>query len=127
MGVENLKKEISVFLKSKNFNLKDNEKNVFFKNYEKKRNVSDPYLSEINFNELSSDNELVKLAIVGRPNVGKSTLLNTITKENRVLTSAKSGTTTDPILVKLKKCVLKKIYLLCIVYQNILQILRIWV
>ena len=101
LGIENLKKEISVFLKSKNFNLKDNEKNVFFKNYQRKRNVSDPYLSEINVNELSSDNELVKLAIVGRPNVGKSTLLNTITKENRVLTSAKSGTTTDPILVKL--------------------------
>ena len=41
------------------------------------------------------------MAIVGRPNVGKSALLNTITKENRVLTSAQSGTTTDPILVKL--------------------------
>ena len=101
LGIENLKKEISVFLKSKNFNIKDNEKDVFFKNYQKKSNVSDPYLSEINFNELSSDNELVKLAIVGRPNVGKSTLLNTITNENRVLTSSKSGTTTDPILVKL--------------------------
>ena len=101
LGIEDLKKEISVFLKSKNFNIKDNEKNVFFKNYQKKSNVSDPYLSEINFNELSSDNEPVKLAIVGRPNVGKSTLLNTITNENRVLTSSKSGTTTDPILVKL--------------------------
>ena len=75
LGIEDLKKGNLSFFKIKNFNLKDNEKNVFLKNYQRKRNVSDPYLSEINVNELSSDNELVKLAIVGRPNVGKSTLL----------------------------------------------------
>merc|ERR1711991_180686 len=101
LGIEDLKKEISFFLNSKNLNLKDDEKNVVCKNYRRKSNVSDPYLSENNLDELTSDKELVKLAIVGRPNVGKSTLLNTITNENRVLTSPKSGTTTDPILVNL--------------------------
>ena len=101
LGIEDLKKEISFFLNSKNLNLKDDEKNVVCKNYKRKSNVSDPYLSENNLDELTSDKEPVKLAIVGRPNVGKSTLLNTITNENRVLTSPKSGTTTDPILVNL--------------------------
>lgn len=47
----------------------------------------------------SEDPGVVKISIVGRPNVGKSTLLNRITGENRVLTSALPGTTRDSITV----------------------------
>lgn len=39
----------------------------------------------------------IKVAVVGRPNVGKSTLVNTILGEEKMLVSPIAGTTTDPI------------------------------
>lgn len=41
----------------------------------------------------------LQLAIVGRPNVGKSTLLNAILQENRVLVGPEAGLTRDSIRV----------------------------
>ncbi len=41
----------------------------------------------------------IRLAIIGRPNVGKSTLLNQILGENRVLTGPEPGVTRDSISV----------------------------
>ncbi len=43
------------------------------------------------------EGEAPPVAIVGRPNVGKSSLLNRILGENRVLVSPVAGTTRDPI------------------------------
>jgi GTP-binding protein len=41
----------------------------------------------------------IKLAIIGRPNVGKSTLLNALVKEDRVMTGPEAGITRDAISV----------------------------
>jgi len=43
------------------------------------------------------------VAFVGRPNVGKSTLLNALIGEDRVLTSPEAGTTRDSIAVEFKR------------------------
>ncbi|WNG36913.1 ribosome biogenesis GTPase Der [Archangium violaceum] len=44
----------------------------------------------------------IRVAIIGRPNVGKSTLVNALLKEKRVVASEVPGTTRDPIDSELK-------------------------
>ncbi len=43
------------------------------------------------------ESEIPKIAVLGRPNAGKSTLINTLLKEERLVTSAIPGTTRDTI------------------------------
>jgi GTP-binding protein len=45
----------------------------------------------------AAETEAPHLAIVGRPNVGKSSLLNRLLGRNRALVSAEPGTTRDPV------------------------------
>jgi GTP-binding protein len=51
--------------------------------------------------QISSDNTMkkkpIQLSIVGRPNVGKSTLVNSLLKENRVIANDLAGTTRDSV------------------------------
>ncbi|WP_343184037.1 ribosome biogenesis GTPase Der [Buchnera aphidicola (Ceratovacuna keduensis)] len=41
------------------------------------------------------DNNSIKISILGKPNVGKSTFINSIINEDRVITDGNPGTTTD--------------------------------
>lgn len=43
------------------------------------------------------ENSPIRIAVIGKPNVGKSTFINTILKEDRLLTSNIAGTTRDSI------------------------------
>ena len=48
------------------------------------------------------DDDLVKIAVVGKPNAGKSSLINRLTGEKRVIVSSIAGTTRDAINVPFK-------------------------
>jgi GTPase len=48
-----------------------------------------------------ADEELPRLAIVGRPNVGKSTLLNRLLGKDRAVVSETAGTTTDAVAAEI--------------------------
>ena len=48
-------------------------------------------------NENQEDDETIKVAVIGKPNVGKSSLVNKVLGENRVIVSDIAGTTRDAI------------------------------
>lgn len=53
-------------------------------------------------NENNDDLAKIRFCVIGKPNVGKSSLINQLVKQNRVLVSNESGTTRDAIDVPLK-------------------------
>ena len=59
--------------------------------------VLDAIYEELPKTEEVEDDETIKVAIIGKPNVGKSSLVNQILGENRVIVSDIAGTTRDAI------------------------------
>lgn len=50
-----------------------------------------------------TDGAGIRLALVGRPNVGKSTLLNRLAGDERAVTSDQPGTTRDPVAARIER------------------------
>ncbi|NET69844.1 MAG: ribosome biogenesis GTPase Der [Sphaerospermopsis sp. SIO1G2] len=59
--------------------------------------ILDELIQYIPENQAPEENTEIKIAIVGRPNVGKSSLLNSFVGEERAIVSPISGTTRDTI------------------------------
>lgn len=57
---------------------------------------------DFEINENKEDSSIIKLAIVGKPNAGKSSIINALLGEDRVIVSDISGTTRDSIDSKVK-------------------------
>ncbi|WP_168894956.1 ribosome biogenesis GTPase Der [Enterobacteriaceae endosymbiont of Donacia tomentosa] len=79
----------------------------------KLRKILLPYIKNFyqkkRYNNIKKQNTIfynkdIKLAIIGMPNVGKSTLVNNILNEERVITNHTPGTTRDNIIISLNKC-----------------------
>lgn len=73
------------------------------KPYDKKAEVKTENKNDVLSDEASEDEKVksrpIQLAIVGRPNVGKSTLMNALLKDERMLTGPEAGVTRDAISV----------------------------
>ncbi|MDR1495069.1 MAG: ribosome biogenesis GTPase Der [Rickettsiales bacterium] len=51
------------------------------------------------YGEESGDDEPIRVIVLGQPNVGKSTLINRMLEQERLLTSPEAGTTRDSVVI----------------------------
>ena len=66
------------------------------------RTILNDLEDSLEFKEFAISSDSLKISIIGRPNAGKSTLINQLLGEDRVLVSPESGTTRDSIEVPFK-------------------------
>ena len=61
--------------------------------------------------EEHENDEIIRVAVVGRPNVGKSTLINRLSGERRLIVMDKPGTTRDSIEVSINRAGRKYVFI----------------
>ena len=59
--------------------------------------LKDEIIKNLNKKESYTEDKRLKFSVVGRPNVGKSSLINALLNEERVIVSDEAGTTRDAI------------------------------
>ncbi len=64
--------------------------------------LDDEAIDEQRLSEAPAENDKIKLAIIGKPNVGKSTLTNRILGEERVVVYDQPGTTRDSVYIPME-------------------------
>ena len=65
-------------------------------------NIDNEALDQKNIDEAPEETDTIKLAIIGKPNVGKSTLTNRILGEDRVVVYDMPGTTRDSVYIPME-------------------------
>ena len=60
-------------------------------------NLLDEVIKDFNDQDIVEEDNRLKFSIIGRPNVGKSSLVNALLREERVIVSDKAGTTRDSV------------------------------
>jgi GTP-binding protein len=99
LGMEDIYHALTPFYPDEDLDEDGEGKN---KNAEEFENIDDiEGLEDYEFIDTDEDapEKTIKIAIVGRPNVGKSTLLNSIVQDQRVMTGPEAGITRDAIAV----------------------------
>ncbi|MDR2666003.1 MAG: tRNA uridine-5-carboxymethylaminomethyl(34) synthesis GTPase MnmE [Endomicrobium sp.] len=100
--VKNIKDSLTNLIAFMEVNLDHPDENIMFLSLDEKLSRLDSYIKDVkyllNFYKTSKILQHgIKAAIIGKPNTGKSSLLNTILGKNRAIVTDTAGTTTDTI------------------------------
>ncbi|GMO66455.1 MAG: tRNA uridine-5-carboxymethylaminomethyl(34) synthesis GTPase MnmE [Endomicrobiia bacterium] len=100
--VKNIKDSLTNLIAFMEANLDHPDEDIMFLSLDEKLSRLDSYIKDVqdllNFYKASKILQHgIKVAIIGKPNTGKSSLLNTILGKNRAIVTNIAGTTTDTI------------------------------
>lgn len=87
------------------FNLLYDAIEPFYDKYQKEYKEVNDIEKKVNLNtedKQDKEDREITIAVVGRPNAGKSTLINTLLKDERVITGSEAGITRDAIAIRWK-------------------------